>query len=338
MAYAFVDDSPSEEDQMSKPDKFYTDALEAAKLSVATMRVYNSNLKMLQGLGGTRHTTDYVIRHPTQTYALICKKTSKSMSRKTYIGAVMSLFKNVPGLAERHPKELVVWQQAHTEECAAADEWYTMNKATERQEHTHVPWPEVLRVRDELPRDGMDYLFLSMYTYLPPARLDYDRLAMLMPRDKEPTTPAELEAEPNYVVISSPRQMTMHLNAYKSKPKDGPGMTQDLPPVLCAIVWASLQRKPRRYLFNELITGEPFKTSTAHIVYASRLLKRVLKNNAVSVSALRHSFITNLPARLKAGVREDIARRMMHGVAQSLCYNLLTEGEGEYDVSKMGEQ
>lgn len=339
-SYAFVDDDeekmPGHATTAGHSDKFYSDALAAAPLSEETKRSYASKIKRLQDITGDHHTTHWVLSHPAQVYARLVDNTKDSTTRAVCIAAVSSMFRHIPGLKQRHADAYAEWGRHLKFENAETVERYDSNKPTPRQAAAHVPWEQVRAARDALPKDSVEYLLLAMYSYLPPVRCDYGRLAI---HYKEPT-PSEKEDEPNYVCIKGPRAMTMHLNAYKTKKAGRDGMTQDLPPHLCDVVWASLEREPREFLFNEVRSGNPFKGADAYTKWAARIFKRVLGNPNASTNTLRHAYLSWLDTQqeyeVSEGMRKDIARQMCHSPAMGRAYIFKPDGKPLYDVTKEG--
>lgn len=324
---------------MTPTDAFYTDAVaRSASLSAMSKRTYASHLRTLQAQGACGHSIDYLVRHPTAVYALICAKTDESMSRMTYISTVLTLYRQVQELTERYPVEHAEWRHHLAVETAASGERYLNNKATSRQLAAHVPWPRVLEARDALPRGGQDHLLMSMYTRVPPLRCDLDRVR-LYTEGRTPTQDQQRES-PNYLLIDAAKMtMTLVLGEFKTKKEHTPEYRHTLPPNLTATIRASLELEPREYLLVQPRFGDPFPTADAYTKHANKVLRRVLGNPVVSISSLRHSFLTWLPAELTVGKREQVARLMTHSFSQQAryIYHDLNgdKCESDFEVSSM---
>lgn len=314
------------------PDAFYTAGLDAASgLSANSKRTYSEHLRMLQHLGSPAaashhlYTLDHVVRHPKSMYALICAKSAQSMSRMSYISAVLTLFRHIPELAERYPRAVDAWRAHLAVESSKAAQRYDNNEPTAAQLAAHVPWADVLKARDALSRDSIEYLLMAMYTMIPPLRADFDRLAIL---HSKPNGRQVAEETPNYVLIE-PASTTLFLNAYKTRKNTGHEYSKVLPPQLRAAIDRSLGQCPRAFLFTQPRSGEPFSTPHAYTVFAGRIFKRVLHNPHASTNTLRHSYITALPDRMKVGVRDQIARDMLHTTAMSYRYRLDVDSDDD---------
>lgn len=322
-----------------KPDRsdaFYSAALNSAPLSAETRRSYDSKVRRLQDITGVHHTVHWVLSHPAHVYVHLVDKTKDPTTRAACIGAVMSMYRHIPALKERYAAEYGTWGEYAALESVERAKRYDSNQPTPRQAAAHVPWADVESARDALPVDSIEYLLMAMYSFQPPARADYDRLAI---RYTEPTE-KDLEATPNYLRMQGPVTITMHLNAYKTKKVGQEGMTQDLPSHLCAVIWASLERDPREFLFTEARSGQPFKGADSYTKWAGRILKRVLNNPSASFNTLRHSYLNHLGTipieNLSEAGRKEIARRMMHSPAMARQYAFAKVVAEQYDANKMG--
>lgn len=318
---------------MPDTDSSFLDALSSVTaLSFMSKKTYLAHIYMLQDTGGVHHTIDYVVRHPQHTYDLICNKTDQAKSRVAYINSILTLYRHIPTLAERYPKEHAAWRVHLALEDGNANKRYEKGEPTDRQRAAHVPWADILRARDALPRDSIDYLFMACNTYMVPLRADLDHIAI---HYKQPTAP-QLKASPNYLLIHKPDMMTIVLNEWKTKTASNPTYSQDLLPVLCSIIAASIARSPRDFLFVQLRNGDPFSSAQAFTLFSRRLLKRVLHNEHASQNTLRHSYISALPD-MQPGERDNEARKLGHSPAMSLRYKLNLDGFKKWDPASMTE-
>jgi hypothetical protein len=303
-------------------DAYYEAALDAAPLSVLSKRTYHTHLRTLRALVGKD--IDYIVRHPKPVYAAICAKTQQVLTRKSYINSITTLFRHLPGLAEKYPAQAIAWRAAQAVELTAAAKRYDSNEPTDKQRAAHVPWADVLKARDALPKASVDYLLLCMFTKIPPLRADFDRIAIL---HRKPTA-AQVAAEPNYLVVSSTPgadgvpSMTLVLNEFKTKGARLQQYFKDLPEDLCAVIHASLEREPRSYLFVSPLTGERFNSTNAYGLFVMRILRRVFAPKRVNINTLRHSFVSALPDRLRVADKDAIARDMLHSPAMQDRYKL----------------
>lgn len=334
---------------LTHPDSYYIDSIRSAPdLSPASKRSYLARVAVLQRLGrvptGVRArraaaaaatdvpiSIDYLVRHPKPVYALICLHSTEPMSRTSYINTIMTIYRHIPALAERYPDELAAWRAFHAAEAVIANKRYEDNRPTDRQRAAFVAWPDVLKAREALPHDSIEYLVLCMHSMIAPIRADLDRIPIL---NAFPCAKQEL-VEPNYIVMhADSRRITLVITAFKAKTERMSRYSKDLPPALCTVIEASLRASPRSFLFVQPRSGEPFTASNTYSVFANRIFKKIF-DRPMTVGLLRHSFITGLPAKLKAGVRDAIARDLLHSPAMMSRYAFFFDDEGEFDMNAM---
>lgn len=312
----------------SHPDAFYRDSLAAVpSLSAMSLRTYMAHLRALQQMGGG--SIDHIVISPKAVYALICAKTQQAMSRQSYIGTVLSLYRHIPALKAAHPDQHKAWRTFMTAESASAEVRYQNNEPTDRQRAAHVPWPDILRMRDALDKTSTAYLLLCMMSMVPPLRADLDRLAIF----RKPPSPTALADSPNYLLIDEKGGgIRLVLHAFKSKNVNMPLYSHDLPPDLCSVISASLLASPRAYLFVQPRSGEPFSSSITYTTFANKLLKVALQNTGACHNMIRHAFVSALPERLRVGDRQAIAKLMAHSHEQNLKYRLFFDNNPGHDV------
>lgn len=183
------------------------------------------------------------------------------------------------------------------------------NKPTPRQEKSLLHWEnDVIPTRDKLPYGSRDHLLLSMYTYIPPRR-QQDYAVMHINRDLGNNNYCDIEQ--GYCVFRE----------YKTAKNMGEARIE-LPKDLKNIIKSSLKQEPRYYLFTKL-DGSPY--GEAFQKQSNLSLKRIFKNNFVSVNALRHSYASYLNAQrtLTLHERETLAHQMGHSLMKNMEYAFL---------------
>jgi hypothetical protein len=204
------------------------------------------------------------------------------------------------------------WTKLYAVVSPLALEHYETNEPTEKMKGSHVPWAELERVRDRLIKDrplATDTLMLSLYTYLPPSRINFGSMRIYgqrrqggTPSAQPPTAPplpdtAEERATPNFMAISrgseGQTRMAITISAFKNKSLRFPRCVRELPPPLVALIERSLAAQPRDWLLVSPRTGEPWREAGAFGLYMRGALKRIF-GKPVTANSLRHAFATAL--------------------------------------------
>ena len=91
-------------------------------------------------------------------------------------------------------------------------------------------------------------------------------------------------------------------------------MEIDLPVELIKEIDESLKLKPRKYLFVST-NGEAFNNSNSFNKWANRELKKIFNKKNISLTTLRHVYISgqNMDGKTRME-RNKIAKKMMHSV------------------------
>ena len=102
---------------------------------------------------------------------------------------------------------------------------YKSNLPTARQAKGYVPWADIIRVRDRLPRGSKARLLLCMYSLgMAPLSADYNRIALLSCCGETDLTDADVQrvAEENFLVLPARecrgRPAVLYLREYKTSP------------------------------------------------------------------------------------------------------------------------
>ena len=97
-------------------------------------------------------------------------------------------------------------------------------------------------------------------------------------------------------------------------------LVRPVPPSLCAIVAASLEREPRPTLFVSPQTHAPFVAEAVYTGWANRELSRRF-GKPVTCNIARHAFCTALDTkRMSTAQLEAVAPFMGHSLAQQRAY------------------
>lgn len=285
-----------------------------AKLSEITKKTYLERLKFL--LQNTKADLYDIISHPAKYIEWIKNHSASLQTQKSYISAILAVFKHTPHLKDKEKMHYYQWYYEFKKIHNIIDNRYKQNEPSQKQKDAYVPFSEIVAKRDTLTKGSKDRLLLSLYTYLPPLRSDFNRVYIY-------TTPAEKYEEDNYILLFENDNSYLVLNEYKTK-KNNDKYEKKLPEDLIAEIRASLEKQPRNWLFIDR-SGEAYN-SGSFTKWANRTLK-ILFKKALTISLIRHSFINNLDFnKLTVDAKEKIAKDMAHHITTQDRYRLIFNG------------
>lgn len=315
-------------------DRTYINYLEKSKfLGDATKSTYKSRLQVIQndiwlncksvnykvGKGRCLH---YILMHPeaflekldeyaNKTGGRLDKEKLSMHAKDGYVTALKSLFQEAPGLKQKYPEIFMKWDEIHKEVRAPINAKYQSNKPTERQEEAYVSFDELERKRDSLEIGSDARLLLSLYTLVPPLRSDYNLVAIYK-NDKD------IKYD-NYLILN--KNPYLVITKYKTA-KTYKDIKIYLPKKLVKEIKESLKLKPREFIFVQK-NGKPYEKSNTFNRWANRTLKSLFDKKNISLSTLRHIYITRRDLKLeeKSGLeRNKIAQIMGHSVGTQQNY------------------
>lgn len=315
-------------------DKTYINYLEKSKfLGDATKSTYKSRLQVIQndiwlncksvnnkvGKGRCLH---YILMHPeaflekldeyaNKTGGRLDKEKLSMHAKDGYVTALKSLFQEAPGLKQKYPEIFMKWDKIHREVRQPINEKYQSNKPTERQEEAYVSFEELERKRDSLEIGSDARLLLSLYTLVPPLRSDYNLVAIYK-NDKD------IKYD-NYLILNNNPYLV--ITKYKTA-KTYKDIKIYLPKKLVKEIKESLKLKPREFIFVQK-NGKPYEKSNTFNRWANRTLKSLFDKKNISLSTLRHIYISRRDLKLeeKSGLeRNKIAQIMGHSVGTQQNY------------------
>lgn len=290
------------------------DGIMNANLSSTSKRVYLERLKVLM----QQHTSDLytIVTEPTKYIEWIHKTYESDQTRKSYLSGVLALFRHNPGLKDQEKQAYLAWYEAFQKVHERIEDRYKRNEPTEKQKAGYVPYDQVVAARDTLKKGSDERLLFSMYTYLPPLRCDFNRVRIF----KGHVPDGDAEKEPNYIVLAN-KDATLYLNEYKTKNKATAPYEKKLPEALVQELKASLDERPRIWLFLDS-NGNPFHPKS-YTKWANRIFARVLKKR-MTISMIRHAYINSLDFnKITVAEKEAIARDMAHTVGTQDRYRLI---------------
>ncbi len=264
----------------------------------------------------------YIISHPNAFLEKLDEYVNKtggrldssklSMHAKDgYVTAIKALFLQTPGMKQKYSDLYKIWDDIHKEVRRPINEKYQSNKPTTRQEEAYITFKELEKKRDSLKKGSIERLLLAMYTFIPPLRSDYDRIGIYKNEDEA--------KENNYLIID--KNPYLVITKYKTS-KIYKDIRIDLPKKLVNEIKASLKLQPREYLFIQK-NGKPYDKPNTFNKWANRKLKLLFGKKNISLSTLRHIYITRRDLKLeeKSGLeRSKIASVMGHSVGTQQNY------------------
>jgi integrase len=278
-------------------------------LSDVSKRVYMERWKVLM----QAHQKDVftIITHPAVYIAWIRTTYESPSTQKSYLSAVLAMFRHNEGLKEQEKKAYLTWYEAFQEVHNGIDARYKRNEPTAKQTEGYVPFADIVAKRDTLARGSEERLLLSFYTYIPPLRCDLN--AVRIYRGTLPEAP-----EANYVWLQ-PDGATLKLTEFKTS--GSMKYERALPQELITELETSLERSPRDYVFVDR-SGNAYRASS-FTKWANRTLHRLF-SKPLTVSLIRHSYINSLDFNtLTVQEKEQIAKDMAHTLGTQDRYRLL---------------
>jgi hypothetical protein len=312
----------------------FTSVINATELSQSSKDNYIYRLKKLIKLTGKD--IDWVLSNCKKTLAIMDKNGIKEpQSVKALVSALIALFKHTKGLKQEIPKAHKCWLNAFIKVNDIVEKKYDNLEPSEKQVEAYIPWVDIIKRREELKKDSDDYLLLSLYTMIPPARADLNMIKIY--RNQEPKE-SDKKSYPNFLLIKdvkgndtktkekteksekvekSPNKskitMTLVYNEFKSKSKNLQMYERSLPQNLIDVIEASLKQHSRDFLIVSKVNGLPYDKPNSYTKHFNRMLKNVFKNEKMSINTLRHSFVMSVDFNtLTPAEKELIAKDMMH--------------------------
>lgn len=323
----------------------YKVIFDASDLSATSKRSYTERLRTLRN--HTSRPLLELLSHPRETYAFLIKHYSQVQSQKAYINVMLTIFKHDESLRNEFKEARKIWREIFETVHAVAEKRYDDNLPSEKQQSSYIPWTTILEMRDALPKDSLEYLWMCCHTMIPPLRADLDKIKIHYfhsgSKDKWNSLTSVVNGReilldqaivkktvPNFLNIlindkAGPWRIILILTEFKTA-KSLKLYKKELPSELAAVMQDSLTRYPRDYLFVSPATGQPFNSSMSYTRFANRLIQRVLYPYKITISMLRHIFISSLDhGRLTSGQKNQLAKDMMHSPAMFDRYRLFMD-------------
>ena len=238
----------------------------------------------------------------------LCYNTIKALIKHSNDPSLLAIKESWDGFAQKADEELRIQAEDHV--------------VTERQVKGMVPWTDVLKKLAGLEKGSMEHLLLCTYVSFTRRQRDYSSVRIYTDSQDK---------------IDSSKCCYIHLSSQRKHPyiHIGEGKTikhygifeWDLPKDMLESLLISLKNDPREYLFGD-------KTDDGFRQWCNSTLKRIFKNDSITVNILRHShaeYVDNLPG-VKVSQRRIEAKKMGHSILKQLEYNLQLDNKPKKEM------
>ena len=207
-------------------------------------------------------------------------------------------------------------------------------KKTKKEENNWLEWKEILKIRTKLYKQvrafdihkkektkltGQEknilkkYVILSIYTFLPPRRLEICSLIKINKKDYDNLIKLNTTLKNNYLVIKNKSNMFFSYNVYKSN-RIYDNQTIIIPKKLIKVLnlWLKYNNQSQ-YLFST--NKKQMSPNTL-----SKFINNIFYPHKISVNMLRHIYITSFIDIDTEKKKDDIAYKMGHSRATQQQY------------------
>ena len=324
---------------MARPD-FPTNAavfacLERSNtLSAASRKTYRCNLKALLAVASDNHDDG---PQSTAVSEMLCSPRSPdklqlsalgSRTKSALCAAALAVFKhascaevlNDPAFLAAKP----AWEKLCKDLSIANDTAMKQSTLSDREQQAWVPLCDWLQMEQTLRTTEFGsrrHLLVAFYSLWPPVRGgDAGRLRIVKSREET------RDGDGGVLVFRGADEAAeLVISSHKTAKHYGE-ISRVVPPVLKAILAASLQREPREYVFTQASSTTPFLNESAFNSWANRTLRRLFGRPCTANTA-RHAYLSSVDfSRLSVEQQETLARWMGHSTQQQNLYRKLPAG------------
>jgi hypothetical protein len=226
-----------------------------------------------------------------------------------YISSVVAYIKYVTKKDELFKN----WKEIERKNSEPLAEHYDKNEPSALQKNKDMSLAELHKIRESLEMGSFERLLIAFYTLIEPVRADYYATELLKP---DASGGLKDSAEDNYIILYDTTAQLI-VKDFKTKRKYQK-IENTLPPLLLDELHASLKKYPRDYLFVMDDKKTPF-TRKLFSNWACRTLSRVVGKD-MTLTALRHNYITDKMHSTSAAEMVDVAKKMGHSRAMQRVY------------------
>jgi hypothetical protein len=290
------------------------------KLSESSKQLYKTRIqKWMTFMPLSLRDIDFIVCAPKRALHYLSLALEEFSSNTTtnihcYISSIVALFTHSSGTISHLPGVKGLgeeWVRLQKENTAKITERRLQNKPTEAQEEklsSDVKFDDLIKARDTLELGSTEHLLFSFYTYIYPLRADLYAVEIVEP-GQAPTCE-------NYIIHSS-KCSSLVIGNYKTVKKYGKIIYDKLPDPLHDALLVSLRIHPREYLFIDA-NGNVFNRDSFS-KWTGRIFTRVMKTS-MSISVIRHLFVSTLDFNMKAEDLKAIGDKMGHSLSMQKLY------------------
>ena len=267
----------------------------------------------------------------SSSYKKLQKAFPNTVTRKTIVTSIVSVFKHNPEFEALHKKQATEWRvrQRHLSEMEQAIR--DNNVVTDAM---RAKLPDIAAVSEiarkmqagppglDTKKKSMQHLLLRMMVDMPPKRSDLGSVKVCPASTPVPEHGRNSKmpaVSGNFVIIHRSGPLTLVLQDYKTSKFYGT-FVEKLTDTISKDVRESLKAYPRQYVFEDK-DGKPFD---GHAF--GEFVKRTFKehtNKSSGINAIRHAYIIAATKGKTKAERRKIATSMNHSLNQQYDYDLV---------------
>ena len=301
-----------------------------SRVSESTIKTHISRI---MSLNNNKYKNIKDMLNDSENLIKIINNMNKTSTKKAYLISLVSIGKKVEGVndkdMERLYNRMLNLRDKNNNEI-------NNNEKSKKQEKNWVEWEEIKKVPELILKDlnknnltkyqkydtYTRYVIISMYTKIPPVRLDYHKILVFEKKEQI----KKYKDYDRYLILEDDN-ITIQLNKFKNVKKIGK-QTIKLPKDLSKIIkdyykFLKDNKYPHEYLFYSPRYRKEF-TSNSFGKYIQSTFKRYI-NKDITINMLRHSYETNLITtpgyqKLSLNEREKLHRNLLHSMNTALQY------------------
>lgn len=289
-----------------------------ASLAESSVKLYNTKIQKWLSMTPHKNILRLLVFHK-ESYDILLKglgeKENTATNRHMYLSAVVALFNHSPTIVAQLPAGVdfhAAWQGLMVKNSESIRERRSENKPTvaqEKKEGSALTFEDVCKMRDSLPDDSIDKLLLGFYTHIPCLRADLFATQIVYSGGSV--------TYPNFICVYDDR-VSLTITDFKSKGKYKKIEHSSLPQELVNLFSASLKIRPRGFLFVDEV-GNPF-TRAGFSTWAGRRLSKLFNVNKMTLTLLRHIYVSSLDMNMPMKELEKISSLMGHSLMTQRSY------------------
>lgn len=277
----------------------------AASLSPETLATRRYQSRMLLSLCPPGKDLSWALRHPKEIQEAMVGRGYSRATQASLCSLVRVLLRDSPGVPSLSRK---TWIRHHETLSREIQDLRETNEAPPSYLELYVPWRDICKARDRLPRGCPQRTLLSLLTMIPPCRRNLGRL--------------HWGDIPGENCIDWPRREIVY-RRYKTSKSYG-DIRVPLPEDLQRV----LEDHRRWYPEQDWVLGDrgnrPYRDGQSFGRWVQETCQEVL-GKPLGVNVFRHCYLSEGVSldRLSVRERKEIARAMGHSIEMQMMYRYL---------------